>query len=64
MRLYELTLCHDNGRAKIRVPARNVKQAYERVCNLEGCPERAIQSWRVIPTKKQLAKTKTLMRSL
>lgn len=64
MKTYELTLKHDAGQVTLRVRAESLQQAQNLVCDIERAPKSAIQSWRVIPTKKQTQKTKNLMRSI
>lgn len=47
MKLYRVTLKHDNGTAEIIVSADSMEDAKRRTMAAEGCPERAIISvWR------------------
>ena len=64
MKTYELTVKHDNGEVTIRVRARNVEMAHQMVENAEGCPRSAIYTWRIVPTKKQIQRTKNLLRGI
>ena len=56
MRMYEVTLLHDNGVVRIRTRARTYQAAIRIVCHAEHAPESAVQAWRVVPTKKQIEK--------
>lgn len=64
MKTYEFTLKHDNGTVKIRTSADNLEAAKLIIIKSEGCPERAITAWRIIPTAKQIRKTKNLLRGI
>lgn len=61
---YEFGVRHDSGTLKIRTAASSLEAAKNIVMQAEGCPEGAITSWRIIPTARQLKKTKSLMRGL
>lgn len=64
MKTYELALKHDQGTVTLRTRAANIQAAKEIICKAENCPESAIQWWRVVPTAKQIKKTKSLMRGI
>ena len=64
MKTYEFTLYHDNGKTKIRVTAGNLERAQKLLMIAEDCPISAIQSWRIIPTAKQIKKTQSLLRGI
>lgn len=64
MKKYEIEVKHDNGSFKITVTARNIEAAQKMVMNAENCPPSALGSWRVVPTARQIAKTKRLMSGL
>lgn len=64
MKTYEITLKHDAGTVKARATASSYQAAIELVCLAEKAPTSAVQTWRIIPTAKQIARTKSLMRGL
>ena len=64
MKAYEITLTHDAGEVTIRTHAGTIFAAIENVCNAEKAPRSAVKTWRVVPTAKQIARTKNLLRSL
>ena len=61
---YEISLKHDAGEVTIRLRASSYLAAIEQACNAEKAPKCAVQSWRVIPTARQIARTKSLMRGI
>ena len=61
MKTYEFTLKHDKGIVTLRTRARNLQTAQDIICKAENCPKSAIQWWRVVPTQKQIQRTKSLM---
>jgi hypothetical protein len=61
---YEIRLKHDNGEITIRTSATDIGTAIQNVCKAENCPKSAVQSWRIVPTKKQIKKTQSLLRSI
>lgn len=64
MKTYEFHLNHDGGKASIRIQDNDVNSAKRRVLEQENAPESAIQSWRVVPTERQIRKTKNLLRGI
>lgn len=64
MKTYEFTLKHDGGTATVQVTASTLGAAKYIVLNSEKCPETAITSWRVVPTARQIRKTKNLLRGI
>ena len=64
MKTYEITLKHDSGEITIRTSATDIGTAIQNVCNAENCPKSAVKYWRVVPTKKQIKKTQSLLRSI
>lgn len=64
MKTYEVTLSSDSGPVTIRTSAATSHQAIGSVCAAEKAPRSAVTTWRVIPTARQIAKTKNLMRGL
>jgi hypothetical protein len=64
MKTYTFGLKHDSGEASITVRADDVNEAKKMVMDLEKCPERAITWWRIVPTTRQIQKTKNLLRGL
>lgn len=61
MKKFEIEVKHDNGNFKITVTARNIEAAKMMVMIAENCPPSALGWWRVVPTARQIAKTKRLM---
>lgn len=62
---YEITLrSGGDGEKNIRTRASSVEAAMTQVCDAEGVSRKAVVTWRVVPTSRQLAKTKSLMRGL
>lgn len=64
MKTYEITLRHDDGKTTFRTIARDYRAAQEQICKAERAPLSAIMTWRVIPTARQIQKTKNLLRCL
>lgn len=64
MNTYEITMRHDAGQVSIQTRARNYDAAKHMILEAERAPESAILHWRVVPTKRQIARTKSLMRGL
>jgi hypothetical protein len=64
MKTFEFILKHDAGTVTICTRADSLEVAKKIVLDAERAPERAIKSWRVVPTAKQVAKTKSLMRGI
>ncbi len=64
MKLYNITLSSDSGPVTLMVRADNYQAAQQRACTIEGAPLSAVKSWRVIPTARQIARTKNLLRCL
>lgn len=64
MKTYEFTIKHDSGTVTVRTSATDISAAQEIVCASECCPRSALSSWRIVPTARQIAKTKNLLRSL
>ena len=62
MKTYEFIIKHDNGKVTLRTSADNLEAAKLIIMKAEGCPERSITSWRIVPTAKQIKKTKNLLR--
>lgn len=44
---YTFTLRHDNGLAKVRVRSKDISSAIALVCEIELCPERAIENIKI-----------------
>jgi hypothetical protein len=61
---YALTLRHDSGTVEIRIAASSLASAKQRVLDAERAPESAIQSWRIVPTARQIRRTQNLMRCI
>jgi len=64
MKTYEFTLKHDAGEVTIRTRAASVEAAKREILDAERAPEGAIKYWCVVPTARQIQKTKNLMRNL
>lgn len=64
MKTYEITLKHEGEDVTARTQADNITTAKESVCADYGVPVSAVHYWRVVPTKKQIARTKSLMRGI
>lgn len=64
MKTYDITLGHDAGSVTIRVRATCINSAIGIVCDAEKAPRSAVTTWRIIPTARQIAKTKSLLRSI
>lgn len=64
MKQFEFEIKHDNGTITLRTFARNLEEAQNVICKAEDCPRSALGYWRIVPTKKQLAKTKRLMQNI
>ena len=64
MKTYGFCLKHDNGTVRIYIQDDSLESAKKRVLEKEKAPERAIDFWWIVPTAKQLKKTKNLMRNL
>ena len=64
MKAYRIQVKHDSGEIILRVRAQNIQAAKKMIMATEGCPERAIGWIAVIPTQKQIQKTKNLLHSL
>lgn len=64
MKTFNITLSHDSGEVTLMIRADNYQGAIKRACLIEGAPESAVKSWRVIPTARQVARTKNLLRCL
>ncbi len=58
MKTFELTLQHNKGKVTIRTRAESLSDARRIACAAEAAPESAIVTWRVVPTKRQIARTK------
>ena len=58
MKTFELTLQHDKSKVTIRTHAESLAAAKRIACAAEAAPESAIVTWRVVPTKRQIARTK------
>ena len=61
---YEFTMTHDGGIVNIRTSAQSLEAAKTIVLNAELAPESSIKSWRVVPTHKQIRRTKSLLRGI
>jgi Fe-S cluster biogenesis protein NfuA len=61
MKTYVITVSHDHGSIDIQTIAQNIESAISIIMACEGCPRCAIGAWRIIPTKKQIAKTQRLL---
>jgi len=61
---YEFTLKHDSGFINIRTASHSLESAKKLVLDSELAPESAIKSWRVVPTAKQIKRTKSLLRGI
>lgn len=64
MKTYRIGLKHDNGTAEIGVQANSIQEAKKLIMELEKFPESAMTYWAVVPTKKQIARTKSLLRGI
>jgi hypothetical protein len=63
MKTYELTLRRDDTTTK-RISAESISDAKRIACDEEGLPLSAVVCWSVIPTAKQITKTKSLLRGI
>lgn len=63
MKTYELEL-RINTTKLVRLKAESLEEAKRQACDEEGITTNCVMTWRVIPTAKQIAKTKSLMRGL
>jgi hypothetical protein len=64
MKTYEITLRHDAGTITLGFRADSYADAKKAILEAEGAPESAIVTWRVVPTARQIRKTKSLMRGI
>lgn len=64
MKTFEITLKHNGGLCSFRVHGKDYATAKANLLRAEKAPEGAVQTWRVVPTAKQITKTKSLMRGL
>lgn len=64
MKTYSITLRHDAGEVTLQTRAENISEAQRLVCNAECAPLSAVKSWRVVPTARQIRRTKSRMRCL
>lgn len=64
MKTYEITLRHDSGTVTLRTKADSIEAAKRMVCEAEGAPTSAVAYWRVVPTARQIKRTKSLLRSI
>ena len=64
MKTYRIYVRHDNGEQGFHIRAGSIQQAKEMLMTMEKCPESAIIHWYVVPTLKQIKRTKSLMRGL
>ncbi len=64
MKTYEIALRHNAGTVTIRTRATDISAAKALVCASEKCPESAVAWWRIIPTPRQIARTKSLLRGI
>jgi len=64
MKTYAFELRADGMTFWVRVQASNISRAKTIVLDWQKCPERSIQSWHIVPTEKQIAKTKSLLRGI
>lgn len=64
MKTYEFQFKHDGGSTVIRTTGTDVNSAKRKVLEAEKAPESAIGWWRVVPTQKQINKTKNLLRNI
>jgi hypothetical protein len=64
MKAYNVTLRHDAGEVTLMIRADNYQAAQQRACTIEGAPLSAVKSWAVVPTTRQIRRTKNLLRCL
>lgn len=64
MKSYEFNIKTADGVKTVRQMGEDVSDAKYRVCRSENVQSSAISWWRVIPTDRQIARTKSLLRSL
>lgn len=64
MKTFEFVLNHDGGKVTLRTGANSLPEAEAIILKAENAPKSAIQSWRVVPTAKQIKRTKSLMRGI
>lgn len=64
MKTYEITLKHDSGTVALRTRAESIEAAKRMICEAERAPESAVACWRVVPTARQIKRTKSLLRSI
>lgn len=65
MKTYIFHVKHDGGTlVHFQIRAASLEAGKRIVMDLEKCPERAIVSWSIKPTKRQVQKTINLLRNL
>lgn len=64
MKTYQFQINHDKGSQIFNITGSDVNSAKQSLLTLENAPESAIQWWRVVPTAKQIKKTKNMLRNL
>jgi len=64
MKTFEIRLKHDHGEVSVYTRARTIDAAKQIVLEAENAPAAAILWWRVVPTRRQIQKTKNLLRCL
>ncbi len=64
MKTYEFGIHHDNGDIVLRVRANSLLEAKTQVVQSEKCPDRSITFWRIVPTIRQIKRTKSLLRGI
>lgn len=64
MKTFEVTLANSAGGVTIRLCSSTYQEAIKTACNVERAPESAVKTWRVVPTARQIARTKSLLRSI
>lgn len=64
MKIYRFGLRHDKGETTVEVRASNLDEAKKLAMEIEQCPGLAITWISVVPTQKQINKTKNLLRGI
>lgn len=64
MKHYLVNLQHDGGNITAETFASSIERAKALVCNAEKAPLSAVKWWQVVPTPKQIRRTKSLLRNL
>jgi hypothetical protein len=64
MKTFEITLKHDGGQVTIRTRATCLAMAQNIALTAEKAPRSALAYWGIVPTQRQIARTKNMLRNL